>query len=470
MPSRILLVSANRCAIPERVFPLGLTCLQAALRRAGHQCLWLDLLDQAGQLDETLQSFQPEFVAISLRNIDDVSIGKRETFFDDLPSLCAAVRLGTACRIIVGGSGFSIFPAQLLELSGADYGIAGEGEVSLPRLLESLEAGACREDIPGLVFRKGDRVVINPPKPMPLDGEVIEADRPASAAARYLRASGVLNVQTQRGCPHRCCYCTYPVLEGREHRGRPADLVAEEFAQLARLDARYAFIVDSVFNSSSRHVEEVCEAILRRGIKLSWGCFLRPAGLTAELMRLMVRAGLTHAEFGSDSFCDEVLAAYQKGFAFEDIRHSTELARQEDVDCCHFLIAGGPGENLETLRQGFKNARHLPSSTVLAVAGMRIYPQTALHSRAVAEGRIQAEDNLLVPRYYLAPGLSEESVLGQLREFARHAPNWVVGDPVPAYTALVERLRRRGVAGPLWSYFSVIQRLWPQGPARGPLL
>ncbi|HWH70898.1 MAG TPA: cobalamin-dependent protein, partial [Candidatus Sulfotelmatobacter sp.] len=328
MPSRILLVSTNRCTTPERVFPLGLTFLQAALRRAGHECHWLDLLDQADQLDQVLQEFRPEFVAISLRNIDDVVIGKQETFFEMLPSVCEAIRHRTSCRIIVGGSGFSIFPAQLLEFSGADFGIAGEGEHSLPLLLKRLEAGDSCEDIPGLVYRKQNRVVLNPPQSQPFESEVGETDRPAAIAGRYLSSNGVLNVQTQRGCSYRCCYCTYPVVEGRKHRRRPAELVAEEFAQLERLNTKYAFIVDSVFNSSSRHVEEVCEAILRRGLKISWGCFLRPQGLTAELMRLMARAGLAHVEFGSDSFCDEVLEAYQKGFTFEDIRYATELAHQ----------------------------------------------------------------------------------------------------------------------------------------------
>ncbi len=468
MPSRILLISANRCANPERVFPLGLTYLQAALRQSGHECLWLDLLDQADQLDATLESFHPDFVGISLRNIDDVIIRKQQTFFDDLPSICATIRHHNVRRIILGGSGFTIFPAQLLELSGADFGISGEGESSLTRLIQSLEEGKNWEGIPGLVHRKNGQVMINPPEPRPFDSVVMESDRPVAVVDRYRNTSGVLNVQTQRGCAYRCCYCTYPVVEGRGHRRRPAELVAEEFSQLERLNVKYAFIVDSVFNSSRQHVEEICEAILRRGVKISWGCFLRPQGLTAELMQLMARAGLAHVEFGSDSFCDDVLHAYQKGFSFEDILFSTELARKTHMDCCHFLIAGGPGETMASLRQGFENAKQLRDSTIMAVVGMRIYPQTDLYNRAVVEGQIQPAQVLLYPHYYLAPGLNNGAVFEQLREFARLSPNWVVGDPAPAYTELVERLRRRGVVGPLWSYFSVIQRLWPQGADSSP--
>jgi radical SAM superfamily enzyme YgiQ (UPF0313 family) len=468
MPGRILLISANRCAVPDPVFPLGLAHLSASLRAAGHECVWLDALADAEEFAEKLKGSRADFVGISLRNIDDVLIRKQQTFFDDLATLGSAIRRELPCPIIVGGSGFSIFPRELLELSGADYGIVGEGEVALPGLLAALESGLDYRSMPGLVFRQDGQIVMNPPAASDCDGELAAADRPSDLCAHYLRTGSMLNLQTQRGCAFRCCYCTYPVIEGRHHRRRPAEAVAMELEQLARQGARYAFIVDSVFNSSARHVTEVCEAILRRNVKLPWGCFLRPQGLTRELVQLMARAGLSHIEFGSDSFCDEVLAAYGKELTFDDIRQSGELAREAGVDCCHFVIAGGPGENRETLNRGFANSQRLNGAVIMAVVGMRIYPGTLLFKQAVAEGYIAADTDLLTPRYYVAPSLTTDEIFGRLQDFARRSPNWIVGDPDPAYQALVVRLRQRGVAGPLWSYFSMIQRLWPQGVAGAP--
>jgi radical SAM superfamily enzyme YgiQ (UPF0313 family) len=178
-------------------------------------------------------------------------------------------------------------------------------------------------------------------------------------------------------------------------------------------------------------------------------------------MRLMARAGLAHIEFGSDSFSDEVLAAYQKDFTFGDILHSNEQARLANVDCCHFLICGGPGETRATLREGFQNSQRLSGATIMAVVGMRIYPGTALFERAVGEARISRDADLLTPGYYLAPDLTAESVFAQIEEFAHLSPSWIVGDPTPAYTNLVQRLRGRGVVGPLWSYFALLQRVRP---------
>jgi hypothetical protein len=100
---------------------------------------------------------------------------------------------------------------------------------------------------------------------------------------------------------------------------------------------------------------------------------------------------------------------------------------------------------------------------MMAVVGMRIYPDTQLFERALAEGRITRQTNLLKPVYYLAEGLTQDAVFARLLEFSRQSPGWIAGDPAPAYARLVERLRQRGIAGPLWGYFSMIQRLWPQG-------
>ena len=336
--------------------------------------------------------------------------------------------------------------------------------MGLVSLIACLEQGTRYDDIPGLVFRKQSGIVVNPGVTGPTDRVVTAADRPSPITAHYLATSGALNVQTQRGCPFRCCYCTYPLIEGRRRLERPAELVAEEFGELQRSGAKHAFIVDSVFNSSARHVREVCEALLKRDVRVSWGCFLRPQGLTAELVSLMVRAGLAHVEFGSDSFCDEVLTAYQKDFTFADITHSTELLRHQEVNACHFLIVGGPGETEVTLRTTFEHSRLLGNAVILASVGMRVYPGTPVFQRAIAENLVSPDADLLHPVYYLAPGLNRDSISDQLRQFARRSPNWMVGEPIPAYDQLVERLRKRGVVGPLWSYFSTLQRLWPQSP------
>jgi hypothetical protein len=113
------------------------------------------------------------------------------------------------------------------------------------------------------------------------------------------------------------------------------------------------------------------------------------------------------------------------------------------------------------LDRTFDNSLKLHEAVIMAVVGMRIYPGTDLHERALREGCIAPDTDLLTPRYYLAPGLTEEHIFERLEEFAHRSPNWIAGDPTPGYARLVERLRRRGAAGPLWSYFAMVRRLAP---------
>lgn len=462
MGSRVLLISTNRCATPDIVFPLGLSFLNAALRSAGHDVRWVDCLADAQPIREVLAAYRPDFVGVSVRNIDDVLIRKRKTYYDRLGDICSVVKEAHPCPVILGGSGFSIFPQRLLAATGADYGIQGEGETGLLALIAALSCGAEVSRIPGLVHRRGQEIIANPQSPSPASHSLGAPDHPPQLVGHYLKNAGMLNIQTQRGCAQGCCYCTYPLIEGRAHRPRSAEFVAEEMAQLEALGAKYAFVVDSVFNSSPHHVARVCEALIRRKLSIRWGCFMRPQGFTPDLLELMARAGLAHIEFGSDSFCDVVLEAYGKRLTFDDILHSSELARRQQIDFCHFLICGGAGETADTLQTTYANSLKLDGAVIMAVVGMRIYPGTALHARALREGCITPETNLLTPAYYVAPGLTEAQVFGVVQDFAQRSPNWIIGDPTPAYTRLVERLRARGVAGPLWSYFSMVQRLWPR--------
>lgn len=467
---RVLLISTNTYATPDAVFPLGMAHVAAALTRAGYEVLWQDQLAHPRPIEELIRRERPDVIGISIRNIDDVQIRTRTTLFNGLDDLCRRIRQVSDSPIILGGSGFSVFPHELLAISGADYGIRGEGDLALVTLLKALETGRRPVAVPGLVYRAPNGVVTSTPSAPLRHTDIAPLQIGEEQTRFYIQHGGMLNVQTQRGCAHRCCYCTYPVIEGRARRTRTGEEVARDFQTAISAGARYIFIVDSVFNSSPGHVQSVCEAILHKNLKVRWGCFLRPQGLTPETMKLMARAGLSHVEFGSDSFSDDVLKASGKGFTFEEVLYSSELARNENIDYCHFLIAGGPGETQETLSEGFRNSQKLVNAIIMAVVGMRIYPGTPLFDHAVSERLIEADADLTTPAFYLAKGLHADQVFGQLKQFASQSPNWIVGDTTPAYVKMVERLRSRGVVGPLWGYLSMVQRLMPSRLGEHPVL
>ncbi len=458
--SRILLVNPNRYDQPYPVYPVGLAYLNGSLRSAGYRTATWDRLASADTLELRIASFRPDFVALSMRNVDNVQYHNPNSFVGDLLDCCRRIRAATPARLIIGGSGFSIFPLEILELTGADYGIQGEGEGALVRLLGALETGGSTEAIPGLLHRNaGGTICISPH-----DSRAVLFDTAPDHDPELIRAytsrGSLLGVQTQRGCPLKCCYCTYPIIEGKRSRYRPALEVVREMADLVKLGAKYTSIVDSVFNTHEDHVLRICEALAEAKLDMEWQCFLRPRRLTRDLLATMRRAGLRHIEFGSDSLSDPVLGRYGKGFSFEEIEEASRYAHELGIKYSHFLIFGGPGETADTLEETLARAQRLPEAFFFATLGMRVYPGTPLWSELepTREGD-SASDDLVTPRFHVEPHFTVGGLYERLRRHRERNHNWVVGDPPREFHATMGRLRERGVRGPMWEYIETLQRM-----------
>jgi radical SAM superfamily enzyme YgiQ (UPF0313 family) len=229
--------------------------------------------------------------------------------------------------------------------------------------------------------------------------------------------------------------------------------------RLAAQGVRYTFIVDSVFNTRTDHVTEVCEALRRAKIDMQWECFLRPVGITREMLALMREAGLRHIEFGSDSLADPVLRSYGKSFSYADIEQASRLAYALGLNYSHFIIFGGPGETPETMEETLARARTLPRAVFFGTIGMRIYPGTPLWHQLAPEARGETPaDYLVEPRFHLEPPFTVQGLYARLEQVQRTEHNWSVGDLPPMFVETMEKLRRRGVRGPMWEYIE-LQRL-----------
>ncbi len=458
MKPRVLLVNPNRLTIPYPVFPLGLAVIERALSRADYTVSFWDAQADADTLAERLERFQPRYVGITLRNVDNVNSRDPVAYSPELAEAVQAIRAQTPAKIVLGGSGFSLFPEALLRRSGADFGIKGEGEAALPALLDALEAGAPLDDVPGLCQLVGDAYHENPLQPLAAD-QMGGAGYLNTPGAHYTASSGLLGIQTQRGCHHRCGYCVYPQLDGTRFRQRDVEAVCDEIEGALESGARYLFFVDSVFNSSDRHVRAICEAILRRELRFSWGSFLRPQRVSAELAALMREAGMRHAEFGSDSFADPTLKAYHKHLRWQDILTSHQNVARAGIQTCHFLILGGPGETPETLETTIARASELGQTTIFASIGMRIYPGTAVHEQAITECQVAVDQDFTQPCFYISPHLDRPTIEARLQQVYASDDRWIDQTDEASFAGMRERMLQRGRVGPLWEYFSIMKRM-----------
>ncbi len=443
---KILLISANPLLSPYPVYPLGLDYLASALEPR-HQVVVLDL-NAAGRsaLGRAAAEIQPDLVGISLRNVDTTDRTDPQGFMATYRRLMADLRRATPAPIVLGGSGFSIFPGPILADLGADFGIVGEGE-RLVWLVEALEKGRDPSDLPGVVSPGG----LVPGTPL----DRIGPRRPAAAAPHlpyYLDRGGMLNLQTQRGCPFGCVYCTYPLIEGRRLRQVDPRAAAREALDLQAAGARFLFITDSSFNADAPHSLAVAEALGRAGIKIPWGAFFTPGPAPDGYFDRLAAAGCTHVEFGTDALCDPVLAAYGKPFDAAQVLAAHRAAVAAGLNVAHYLLLGGPGETPATLVETLSRVDNLRDSVLFLFSGMRIYPDTKLWRRAVAEGHLDSREDLLTPVFYRNPAIGADEIQARIQGAAAGRPNWILGAGGPETPAVLARMHRHGFSGPLWEY------------------
>ncbi len=466
---KVLLVSANREQFPDPVFPLGAAYAAGAIRRAGHRVVVLDLAflrDPERSLRESILREEADILAFSLRNLDNAAYPLTRFYLPDYRNLLRTARetlLHSAhpkAPLVVGGSAVGLMPVPLVKSLEADYGVAGESEEAFPALLDALERGCSPLNIPGVVGAKeGGGAAIPlpfPDSPIPpvAEGGSWSRLRPARDLfdlPRYLRVGGMANIQTKRGCVFRCRYCTYPLLEGREHRLRDPEDVADEIEELVeRSRVRSFFFVDSVFNLPASHAEGVSRALIRRKIRIRWSAYASPAGLTRGLLETMAAAGCDGLEVGSDSADGTTLLALGKGFSADRILEVAEDCRKVGIPLCHSLIFGGPGETPETVRRTCQRIDETRPMAVVAMAGVRLYPGTPLGEWALSSGLVSSEEDFLEPRFFIDPAV-RSFLIPYLEAFSAARGNWILPGVVPPLAPTTQRIIRfMGYRKPLW--------------------
>lgn len=451
----ILLISANRERSPYPVFPIGLSFLAGPLAVAGHSLEALDLCfadNPVTAIAEALDRFKPDAVILSIRNIDNVTFPGSRSYLSEVREAVAACA-GRA-PVILGGSGFSLMPVQLLSCLGGDYGVVGEGDEVLPQLLDALASGADPGLLPGVIAQGSTG--FTPPLPVEQIGT---PDRRLFLVDRYCREGGMANLQTKRGCPFACIYCTYPILEGSRLRLRPvADIIAEMRELVESYDVDYIYFVDDIFNYPIEFAEALCRAITEARLKVNWSAFINPGFITPALIHAMVEAGCDAVEFGTDSGSPSMLKALGKSFGVEDIRVSSRLCREAGMDFAHYILFGGPGETEGTVMESFSLMDEIEPTAVIAMTGIRIYPGTALHRRALDERVVNPGNPLLEQAFYISSEV-RETLCTLVTEQALQRKNWVApGLEINMSDAMLEALRHFPVRGPLWKLMKRLGR------------
>lgn len=403
---RVLLISANSETAFMVPLPLGLNCVAVAARNAGHEVELIDLMgrsDHCALLKARIARFRPEVIGISVRNVDNQHMAETRFLLEPVRDTIAWCRACSRATIVVGGAGFSIFPEAALSYLQADLGICGEGEAAFTMLLEALERGEPLAHIPGLCLPGAtvlkESLLRAPLEALPLPDPLLWTVPDGAGADLWIP------FQTRRGCPMACSYCSTPALEGTRIRQHPIDAVIAGIAGHVAAGFRNFYFVDNTFNLPAQYATDLCRALAQAGLGVSWRCILYPGVIGEELVRWMARAGCVEVSLGFESGSPGILRNLNKKYDNDEVRAASELLRRYGIRRMGFLLLGGPGETRESVRESLAFADSLGLDLLKLTIGIRIYPDTALAKTAREEGVIACDDDLLVPRFYLARGL-----------------------------------------------------------------
>ena len=247
--------------------------------------------------------------------------------------------------VVMGGPHVTFLPEE--SLAHSDFCIAGEAEVGLPMLVDALNHGSSLEGIPGLMWREGGAVRMNPVAeavadldglPFPDFSLLDMGEEKKLGDARGRRTT--MPVQTSRGCPYDCTFCSVTPMFGRRYRHRSREHV---LAELARFDPdrHEIFFYDDNFAADPRRTKELLREMIRRGLGFRWSTQVRAdVAHDPELLDLAARAGCKALYVGFESVNADALAEMRKKQTVEDIRHSIEEIRRRGIHLHGMFVFG----------------------------------------------------------------------------------------------------------------------------------
>ncbi|MCF6147046.1 MAG: radical SAM protein [Candidatus Kuenenia sp.] len=382
-------------------------------------------LNPIGDLVKVILDYHPQAIGISLRNIDNQSRKKPLNYYGDFQNLLHTIKkTDTSARIIVGGTGFSMFAKEIMDANPEiEYGIYLEGEETLSELVDNFEHP---EKVRGIYYRKNGAVHYTGSRMLPHFENSPAPRRDIVDPVPYKEGEAAIGIQTQRGCPLNCAYCNYPALNGNRLRSRPSEDVVDEIESLVHTyGVRQFMFADSLFNRPLEHAAGICEEIIKRNLqdKINWMCWLDVRGVTKDFLHLLKKAGCSGISFSPDGLSTSSLISLRKGIKERDVWRLLKIISTDpvvkDIKFIITMFINSPGETyFGMIKMLFYKSVSLVVKKILKrninvqIGWIRLEPDTEIYKTAIKQGIISPVKSLLPENtdniktlFYLNPSL-----------------------------------------------------------------
>jgi anaerobic magnesium-protoporphyrin IX monomethyl ester cyclase len=273
-------------------------------------------------------------------------------------------KISTKIKICVGGPHVSIDPAFVSDFNCFDFGIAGEAEITFPKIVKRV---LNNEKIEKVIFAE---------TPLELDRIAFPAWDLIDPKESFPLSEKIATLVSTRGCPFNCIFCSRVVISDQVRHHSPKWIV-EEIKFLKDKYDSFAFI-DDTFTIHRNHAEELCNEIINSNLKIKWSCNTRANLIDFELLKLMKNAGCNliflGIETGNENFRSKVL---KKRILDSDIIKAVKDCKKIGITVGGYFMLGFPGETKKYMQETV-NFPIVHNFDAMSIHATTIYPGTSL--------------------------------------------------------------------------------------------
>ncbi len=400
---RVLLINPPNPLKNNRIWehvPLGLLYLAAVLNNEGITCKILDLNEDISMfklIPFVIRMFKPDIVGVTCTSM---------TYL--LALAIATIIKGSSSKttIIMGGPHVSFLCGDILSQHNViDFVVMGEGEYTFIELIKNLTIkNSSFSAIKGIAYRQSNRVFINNNR-APIDNlDLLPFPDPFKFL--YYPPSNFFTsfrILTKRGCPYKCIYCSSSSFWGDKMRFRTSQNVLSEIEYyIDNYDAKEIIFNDDVFTVPLKWIQNFCELLIKRDIRVLWGCDTRIDCVDHELLKNMFKSGCRTILYGIESINPRVLKNIGKNLPpLNKIEETIKMTKDVGIEPVLSFIIGLPGETKDSIKETVEWVKSLNLLKSTEFLFLNPFPGTPLYSSWPNLGfRLIADDlayNLYTP-------------------------------------------------------------------------
>jgi radical SAM superfamily enzyme YgiQ (UPF0313 family) len=331
--------------------PLGTLYVAAVLQKAGHDVKFINgaFLTHEALLNE-IKEYSPDIIGIYSTTFAWENAKKTAL---DLKTM-----FGNRTLICAGGPYPIAMQERCLEDAGdrLDAVVTGEGEYTFLEMIERLQAGKNLEGVQGIIYREGNKIVKNAPRPLieDLDSLPFPARELLGDANQYIpppatyKRKPVAVMMTSRGCNRRCIYC-FQIDKDRKLgiRYRSIENVMEEIKFCLQQGYREIKFIDDTLAADYDRAMRFADEIKARKLDFTWFASACVNQVDKPLLKAFKDAGCWAILFGAESGVQKNLDAIRKGTTLDQIRKAVKAAKEVGLKVSTPFLFGIPGETYE---------------------------------------------------------------------------------------------------------------------------